>query len=125
MSFFYLSSQSSLLLTLPPSISTPPSSASRGDCASLNLTNLYAKFRPGGSREPSAALGSNRDYNVDLVPKFIMACGNLVKILLHTKVREGGREEGREGVPIKSKKGGKSEREEKFASFTHTRAFSN
>jgi RAB protein geranylgeranyltransferase component A len=30
--------------------------------------------------------GSNRDYNVDLVPKFIMACGNLVKILLHTKV---------------------------------------
>ncbi len=62
-----------------------------GDCASLNLTNLYAKFRPEGSREPSPALGSNRDYNVDLVPKFIMACGNLVKILLHTKVREGGR----------------------------------
>eukprot|EP00624_Nannochloropsis_granulata_P005557 evm.model.NODE_3956_length_9777_cov_39.554977.6 len=57
-----------------------------GDCASLNLTNLYAKFRPEGSREPSPALGSNRDYNVDLVPKFIMACGNLVKILLHTKV---------------------------------------
>ncbi|TFJ83414.1 hypothetical protein NSK_005254 [Nannochloropsis salina CCMP1776] len=57
-----------------------------GECASLNLTNLYAKFRPEGARDPPTALGSNRDYNVDLVPKFIMACGNLVKILLHTKV---------------------------------------
>jgi Rab GDP dissociation inhibitor len=55
-----------------------------GDCASLNLTNLYAKFR--GSQDPPASLGPNRDYNVDLIPKFIMACGNLVKILLHTKV---------------------------------------
>ena len=27
-----------------------------------------------------------KDWNVDLVPKFIMACGKLVKILLHTKV---------------------------------------
>lgn len=26
------------------------------------------------------------DWNVDLVPKFIMACGKLVKILLHSKV---------------------------------------
>ena len=32
------------------------------------------------------ALGPSRDWNVDLIPKFIMACGNLVKILLHTKV---------------------------------------
>jgi Rab GDP dissociation inhibitor len=31
-------------------------------------------------------LGSNRDYNVNLIPKFIMACGNLTKMLLHTKV---------------------------------------
>ncbi|OQS00988.1 rab GDP dissociation inhibitor alpha [Achlya hypogyna] len=55
-----------------------------GDCASLNLTNLYAKFRNGA--EPIAGLGSNRDYNIDLIPKFIMACGKLVKMLLHTKV---------------------------------------
>ncbi|GLE04516.1 hypothetical protein PINS_up013471 [Pythium insidiosum] len=55
-----------------------------GDCASLNLTNLYGKFKPG--EEPSSALGSNRDYNIDLIPKFIMACGKLVKMLLHTKV---------------------------------------
>jgi Rab GDP dissociation inhibitor len=45
---------------------------------------LYAKFRPGS--EPPEGLGQNRDYNVDLIPKFIMACGKLVKILLHTKV---------------------------------------
>jgi len=53
------------------------------DCASLNLTNLYAKFEAG---EPPSSLGTNRDYNVDLIPKLIMACGNLTKMLLHTKV---------------------------------------
>jgi len=53
------------------------------DCASLNLTNLYAKFKAG---EVPAVLGANRDYNVDLIPKFIMACGNLTKMLLHSKV---------------------------------------
>eukprot|EP00816_Leptocylindrus_hargravesii_P003297 CAMPEP_0196803200 /NCGR_PEP_ID=MMETSP1362-20130617/2586_1 /TAXON_ID=163516 /ORGANISM="Leptocylindrus danicus, Strain CCMP1856" /LENGTH=464 /DNA_ID=CAMNT_0042174653 /DNA_START=87 /DNA_END=1481 /DNA_ORIENTATION=+ len=53
------------------------------DCASLNLTNLYDKFQAG---EVPEYLGSNRDYNVDLIPKFIMACGNLTKMLLHTKV---------------------------------------
>jgi Rab GDP dissociation inhibitor len=54
-----------------------------GDGASLNLTNLFEKFNAG---EPPSNLGSNRDYNVDLIPKFIMACGNLTKMLLHTKV---------------------------------------
>lgn len=53
------------------------------DCASLNLTNLYEKFEAG---EAPSSLGSNRDYNVDLIPKFIMACGNLTKMLLHSKV---------------------------------------
>jgi len=55
-----------------------------GETASLNLTNLWAKFRPG--QEPPKAFGHNRDWNVDLVPKFIMANGILVKMLLHTKV---------------------------------------
>ncbi|TMW68538.1 hypothetical protein Poli38472_006006 [Pythium oligandrum] len=55
-----------------------------GECASLNLTNLYNKFKP--DQEPRSDLGSNRDYNIDLIPKFIMACGKLVKMLLHTKV---------------------------------------
>ena len=53
------------------------------DGASLNLSTLFEKFRAG---EPPSNLGSNRDYNVDLIPKFIMATGNLTKMLLHTKV---------------------------------------
>lgn len=53
------------------------------DCASLNLTNLYQKFQAG---DVPSYLGANRDYNVDLIPKFIMANGNLTKMLLHTKV---------------------------------------
>lgn len=61
-----------------------------GECASLNLTNLYKKFISKGEAEPPKAffdaLGANRDYNVDLVPKFIMANGRLVKILVHTDV---------------------------------------
>mmetsp|Transcript_69744 Transcript_69744/g.130230 ORF Transcript_69744/g.130230 Transcript_69744/m.130230 type:complete len:456 (+) Transcript_69744:62-1429(+) len=55
-----------------------------GDCASLNITNLWEKFRPG--TEPPKELGANRDWNVDLIPKFIMASGDLVKILLKTRV---------------------------------------
>merc|ERR1712010_419821 len=43
-----------------------------------------------GKREPTkeefAKHGSNRDFNVDLVPKFLMASGDLVKLLIHTKV---------------------------------------
>ena len=35
---------------------------------------------------PPKEFGHNRDWNVDLVPKFIMANGVLVKMLLHTKV---------------------------------------
>ena len=33
-----------------------------------------------------AELGKLRDYNIDLVPKFIMAGGQLVKVLIHTGV---------------------------------------
>ena len=54
-----------------------------GDGASLNLTNLFEKFQAG---DAPSNLGASRDYNVDLIPKFIMACGNLTKMLLHTKV---------------------------------------
>ncbi|KAF0774369.1 hypothetical protein AaE_001931 [Aphanomyces astaci] len=43
-----------------------------GDCASLNLSNLYTKFR-GEHAEPLTGLGSNRDYNIDLIP----TCFNL------------------------------------------------
>lgn len=54
-----------------------------GDGASLNLSNLFEKFQAGPA---PTNLGENRDYNVDLIPKFIMATGNLTKMLLHTKV---------------------------------------
>jgi Rab GDP dissociation inhibitor len=55
-----------------------------GETASLNLTNLWQRFRP-GVKTPEQ-YGHNRDWNVDLIPKFIMANGKLVKMLLHTKV---------------------------------------
>jgi Rab GDP dissociation inhibitor len=54
-----------------------------GDGASLNLSTLFEKFQAG---EAPTNLGANRDYNIDLIPKFIMATGNLTKMLLHTKV---------------------------------------
>ncbi|KAF9176610.1 Rab GDP dissociation inhibitor alpha, partial [Haplosporangium sp. Z 767] len=55
-----------------------------GESASLNLTQLFRKFRDGEA--PSSDLGRDRDYNVDLIPKFMMANGELVKILTHTDV---------------------------------------
>ena len=54
-----------------------------GETASLNLTNLYNMFYPGTA--PPAHLGANRDWNVDLIPKFTMANGKLVKLILHTE----------------------------------------
>jgi len=55
-----------------------------GDSASLNLTQLYRKFRP--DQTPPADLGRDRDYAVDLIPKFIIASGELTRILVHTDV---------------------------------------
>lgn len=46
------------------------------ESASLNLTQLYEKFRTG--QQPPAALGAGREYNVDLIPKFIMAAGAFI-----------------------------------------------
>ena len=47
-----------------------------GDCASLNIKQLWKKFLP-DQAEPTT-MGRNPDWNVDLVPKFIMASGELV-----------------------------------------------
>jgi len=55
-----------------------------GESASLNLNQLYEKFYCG--QKPPPALGNSRDYNVDLVPKFLMASGLMVKFLLKTGV---------------------------------------
>ena len=58
-----------------------------GESASLDLQKLYEKFRgkEAGERVP-ASLGRPQQWAVDLIPKFIMADGNLTKILLHSKV---------------------------------------
>ncbi|KAJ3068778.1 Rab GDP dissociation inhibitor alpha [Quaeritorhiza haematococci] len=55
-----------------------------GESASLNLTQLYRKYREG--MEPPAQFGRDRDWNVDLIPKFAMASGEFVNILYHTDV---------------------------------------
>ncbi|PVU98358.1 hypothetical protein BB559_001646 [Furculomyces boomerangus] len=55
-----------------------------GECASLNLTQLFRKFRNGEA--PPEALGRDRDYNIDLIPKFMMANEELVKALVYTDV---------------------------------------
>jgi Rab GDP dissociation inhibitor len=53
------------------------------ECASLNLEQLYKHFNEGAV---PAAMGRPRDYNVDLIPKFLISQGKMVKILLHTDV---------------------------------------
>jgi len=53
-----------------------------GETSSLNITNLWKKHKK--SDDAPKELGANRDWNVDSIPKFIMADGLLVKMLLHT-----------------------------------------
>ncbi|KAI9327247.1 GDP dissociation inhibitor [Zopfochytrium polystomum] len=55
-----------------------------GSSASLNLTQLYKKYRDGAPLP--AEYGRDRDFNVDLIPKFAMASGEFVNILYHTDV---------------------------------------
>lgn len=45
---------------------------------------MYKLFKQG--KEPPKELGHNRDWNIDLIPKYIMSGGKLVKILLKTRV---------------------------------------
>lgn len=55
-----------------------------GESASITpLEELFAKF---GAGAPDETYGRGRDWNVDLVPKFLMANGLLVKLLIHTGV---------------------------------------
>ena len=54
------------------------------DGASLMLDQLFDKFRGSGKvdmKEAQARLGRRQKYCVDLIPKFLMADGKLVKIL--------------------------------------------
>ena len=63
-----------------------------GACASLSLEELYSHFGKGASGRTydkatcDAQLGRSRSFCVDLVPKFLMANGKLVKMLLKTGV---------------------------------------
>lgn len=56
-----------------------------GESASLNLSQLYSKFKP-SSQKPEFLKGRDRDWCVDLIPKFLMANGELTNILVHTNV---------------------------------------
>lgn len=47
------------------------------------LEELFAKFKVDA---PGDKYGRGRDWNVDLIPKFLMANGLLVKLLIHTGV---------------------------------------
>ncbi|CAI8593443.1 unnamed protein product [Vicia faba] len=55
-----------------------------GESTSLNLIQLWKKFR--GDDKPLPHLGSSKDYNIDMNPKFIVANGMLVRVLIHTDV---------------------------------------
>ncbi|GMG39674.1 unnamed protein product [Ambrosiozyma monospora] len=55
-----------------------------GESASLNLSQLYKKFKP--SKPYEEQFGRDRDWYVDLIPKFLMSNGELTNILVHTDV---------------------------------------
>ncbi|XP_072509746.1 rab GDP dissociation inhibitor alpha-like [Notamacropus eugenii] len=56
-----------------------------GESASITpLEDLYKRFE---LREgPPESLGRGRDWNVDLIPKFLLASGQLVNMLMYTEV---------------------------------------
>ena len=56
-----------------------------GATASISpLDKLYEHFKRGD--KPAESMGRGRDWSVDLIPKFLMANGLLVKLLVHTDV---------------------------------------
>ncbi|KAH6767022.1 GDP dissociation inhibitor family protein / Rab GTPase activator family protein [Perilla frutescens var. hirtella] len=55
-----------------------------GESSSLNLIQLWKRFR--GEDHPPESFGASREYNVDMIPKFMMANGTLVRVLIHANV---------------------------------------
>merc|ERR1712137_271199 len=55
-----------------------------GESASLTVKQLFEQFK--GDAAIDEHFGSPRDYMVDLVPKFVMASGTLVSVLLKANV---------------------------------------
>ena len=55
------------------------------ESASLTpISDIYKLFNE--KLEPEDKYGRGRDWNIDLIPKFIMAHGELTKLLIHTDV---------------------------------------
>nr|CAB3248647.1 rab GDP dissociation inhibitor alpha-like [Phallusia mammillata] len=55
-----------------------------GESTSLSpLESLYKKFQQG---TPPESMGRGKDWNVDLIPKFLMANGKLVQLLIYSNV---------------------------------------
>jgi Rab GDP dissociation inhibitor len=77
-----------------------------GASASLDIKQLFEKFA-NGEAPNEAELGKLRDYGVDMVPKFIMAGGQLVKVLIHTGVHNYMEFKPVDGSFVYSKKAGK------------------
>ncbi|KAL7627432.1 Rab GDP dissociation inhibitor alpha [Parahypoxylon ruwenzoriense] len=58
-----------------------------GDAASVNLETLFKKYGNfAKGEEPWKKYGRPNDWNIDLVPKFLMSCGELTNILVSTDV---------------------------------------
>lgn len=51
-----------------------------------NFHEEVVLIRLGPNAKPPPEMGRGRDWNVDLIPKFLMANGSLVKLLIHTGV---------------------------------------
>lgn len=57
-----------------------------GACASLSpLDKVYSHFEDAEGKAPES-MGKGRDFSIDLIPKFLMGNGQLVKALVHTDV---------------------------------------
>ncbi|OHE98809.1 GDP dissociation inhibitor [Colletotrichum orchidophilum] len=58
-----------------------------GEAASVNLETLYKKYgNYAKGEEPWTKYGRLNDWNIDLVPKFLMSAGELTNILVSTDV---------------------------------------
>ncbi|KAL8160903.1 hypothetical protein V2J09_012392 [Rumex salicifolius] len=55
-----------------------------GESSSLSLKQLWKRFK--GNEDHPESLGSSKEYNVDMIPKFMMANGKFVRALIHADV---------------------------------------
>jgi len=79
-----------------------------GESASLNLTQLHEKFAPEKAQDKAALTakyGRWQDYNIDLVPKFMMGNGLLVRVLVRTGVHNYLQFRAAEGSYVQGKGG--------------------